>query len=148
MIIPKLSLSKISAADIHVGKYRLSPSQVTYLADGCVGREILRLKLKEAYVGFPEADCLLITPPFAPIEGIVLHRLANYCIGKTDLDDDDIFDRAEKFLHEEGEKLASKWPMLNPSRIKFNFGKVSLFLKCRLNPLIFAQKRRLPNFGC
>lgn len=82
MIIPKLSLSKISAADIHVGKYRLSPSQVTYLADGCVGREILRLKLKEAYVGFPEADCLLITPPFAPIEGIVLHRLANYCIGK------------------------------------------------------------------
>ena len=77
MKIPKLSLSKIREANIPTGKYGLSPSQVSYLVSGCVGCEVQRLKLKEAYAGCTEAYCLLMTNPFAPIEGIVLHRLAN-----------------------------------------------------------------------
>ena len=131
MKIPKLSLSKIREANIPTGKYGLSPSQVSYLVSGCVGCEVQRLKLKEAYAGCTEAYCLLMTNPFAPIEGIVLHRLANYCIGQTNLLDDDVFDQAEKFLNEERNKLVYKWQMLNPSRIKLNFGKVSALLDSR-----------------
>lgn len=127
MNIPQLNISRINAAQIPT-EYGLSPSRVTYLAGGCPGCEMLKLKLAEAYKDNQEKYLTLTFHPSAPIAGNVLHRLANYCIGKTELDENEVFDLAEKYLKEEVDKLTLKWPMLKSLNIRFDFDKVSSLL--------------------
>lgn len=127
MNIPQLNISRINAAQIPT-EYGLSPSRVTYLAGGCPGCEMLKLKLAEAYKDNQEKYLTLTFHPSAHIAGNVLHRLANYCIGKTELDENEVFDLAEKYLKEEADKLILKWPMLKSLNIRFDFDKISSLL--------------------
>lgn len=127
MNIPRLNISRINTAQIPA-QYGLSPSRITYLADGCPGSEMLRLKLIEAYKDSTEKYLTLTFHPSAPVAGNVLHRIANYCIGKSELNEDEIFDLSEKCLKDEIGKLTLKWPMLKSLNIRFDFGKVSSLL--------------------
>lgn len=127
MNIPRLNISRIYAAPIPA-VYGLSPSRITYLAVGCPGCEMLKLKLAEAYKNQPEKYLTLTFHPSAPVAGNVLHRLANYCIGKSQFNEDDIFDLSETYLREEADKLILKWPMLKSLNIRFDFGKISSLL--------------------
>ena len=127
MKIPRLNISRINAAQIPT-EYGLSPSRVTYLGSGCPGCEMLKLKLAEAYKDHQEKYLTLTYHPSAPIAGNVLHRLANYCIGKSELDENEIFDLTEKYLKEEVDRLTLKWPMLKSINIIFDFERVSSLL--------------------
>lgn len=127
MNIPRLNISRINAAQIPA-EYGLSPSRVTYLARGCPGCEMLKLKLEEAYKDLPEKYLTLTFHPSAPIAGNVLHRLANYCVRNPQFDEDEIFDLSEIYLRHEINKLTLKWPMLKSLTIKFDFDKVSSLL--------------------
>lgn len=128
MKIPRLNINRILSAEIPSGKYGLSPSRITYLADGCKGCEMLRLKLREAYRDSPEACLTLTFNPIAPITGNVLHYLAKYCVGKSYFDEDEIFDHSEELLAKEIKSLMAKWPMLNNLNVRFDFDKVSSLL--------------------